>query len=129
MGIASAWAKVMDDDDPMNWVYCKYSEDLKGLQLKSTGSGGLSEFKQQLDDQMAWAGVRCYGVDKRGGTEVRRTKFIFVQVRPDAVSTIKKAKQAAHKGDVKEVIGNTHVDVAIESVADLDEQSLIKTLQ
>merc|ERR1711920_1027671 len=110
-------------------LYCKYTGDLKGLELSGTGNGGLEEFKKQVDDQMAWGGVRCYGVDKRGGTEVRRTKFIFVQVRPDAVSTIKKAKQAAHKGDVKTVISGAHLDLVVEKAAALDEQELITKLQ
>merc|ERR1712125_293543 len=100
----------------------KYTGDNKGLELTGTGNGGLAEFKQQIGDDMAWAGFRCYGVDKRGGTEVRRTKFVFVQVRPEAVSTMKKAKQSSHKADVKEVLTNTHVDIAIDAVGDLDEQ-------
>merc|ERR1712228_51712 len=119
----------MDDEDPMRWIFCKYTGDLKGLELTATGNGGLSEFKQQIGDEMAWAGFRCYGVDKRGGTEVRRTKFIFVQVRPEAVSTIKKAKQSSHKGDVKSVISGAHLDLVVEKPADLDEQELITKLQ
>jgi len=127
--VANAWAKVMDDEDPTRWIFCKYTGDLKGLELSSSGNGGLAEFKQQIGDELAWAGFRCYGVDKRGGTEVRRTKFVFVQVRPEAVSQIKKAKQSSHKGDVKEVITNVHLDVVVESLADLDEQGLITRLQ
>jgi hypothetical protein len=127
--INMAWQRVLDDTAKTAWLYCKYSNDLKSLELQASGEGGLADFKKQVGVQMAWGVFRCYGVDQRGGTEVRRTKFVFVQVRPEAVSTVQKAKQAAHKGDVKNVIGNTHVDVVVESVADLDEQSLITTLQ
>jgi len=127
--IDAAWQQVLDDSSKTTWLYCKYSEDLKTLDLQASGEGGLSDFKKQVGDQMAWGAFRCYGVDKRGGTEVRRTKFVFVQVRPEGVSTMKKAKQASHKANVKEVIGNTHIDVSIDTAADLDEQSLIKTLQ
>jgi len=127
--ILQAWTSVLDDEAKTTWVYCNYSDDLKNLNLQAKGEGGINEFKKQIGDTMAWGAFKCYGVDKRGGTEVRRTKFVFVQVRPDAVSTIKKAKQASHKGDVKEVITGAHIDVAVETLADLDEQELIKMLQ
>lgn len=127
--VNTAWAQVLDDADPLRWIFCKYTENLKGIELSAKGTGGLAEFKQQIGDEMAWAGFRCYGVDKRGGTEVRRTKFVFVQVRPEAVSTIKKAKQSAHKGEVKEAISNAHLDLVVESITDLAEQGLIDRLQ
>merc|ERR1712217_710455 len=127
--ISSAWSKVLSDDDPLRWIYCKYTADLKSIALTASGTGGLSEFKQKVDDDLAWAGLRCYGVDKRGGTEVRRTKFIFVQIRPEAASQIKKAKQASHKGEVKEVLINAHMDLVVEGLGDLDEQGLITKLQ
>ena len=34
-----------------------------------------------------------------------------------------------HQADVKAAITGTHMDIAVETVADLDEQSLIKKLQ
>jgi hypothetical protein len=127
--VASTWQNVLDDASKKTWIYCKYSDDLKKLELQASGEGGLSEFKAQIGEELAWGGFRCYGVDKRGGTEVRRTKFIFVQVRPQGVSMVKKGKQSAHKNDVKESINNTHLDVGVESLADLDEQGLISKLQ
>jgi len=127
--IKSTWAQVLDDAAKTTWVYCKYSDDLKKLELQASGEGGLSEFKRQIGETMAWGAFRCYGVDKRGGTVVRRTKLVFVQVRPEAVSMIKRAKQTSHKGDVKEALTGTHVDIAVETLADLDEQDLIKKLQ
>lgn len=127
--ILTAWTQVLDDTAKLTWVYCSYTSDLKKLELQASGDGGLSEFKAQIGDSVAWGGFRCYGVDKRGGTEVRRTKFVFVQVRPESVSMIKKAKQSSHKHDVKEVITGTHMDISVETLADLDEQGLITKLQ
>lgn len=127
--VKTAWLQVLDDSAPKTWVYCKYSDDLKTLELQASGEGGLTEFKAQIGDQMAWGAFKCFGVDKRGGTEVRRTKFIAVQIRPEGVSMIKKAKQSSHKGDVKEVLSNTHMDVSVETLADLDEKMLITKLQ
>jgi len=127
--VVEAWATVLDDSAKTTWIYCNYSDDLKSLTLQAKGEGGLSEFKAQIGETMAWGAFKCYGVDKRGGTEVRRTKFVFVQVRPESVNMIKKAKQASHKGDVKGVITGAHMDVTVETLADLDEQELIKKLQ
>lgn len=127
--ITSAWASVLDDEAKTAWIYCSYSDDLKNLNLQASGEGGLSEFKQQIGETMAWGGFRCYGVDKRGSTVVRRTKFVFVQVRPETVSMIKRAKQTSHKADVKDAITGAHLDIAVESLADLDSQSLITKLQ
>lgn len=127
--VIDAWGQVLDDSAKNTWVYAKYSDDLKKLSLQATGEGGLSEFKAQIGETMAWGGFKCYGVDKRGGTEVRRTKFVFVQVRPEGVNMIKKAKQTSHKTDVKAAITGAHMDIAVETLADLDEQGLIAKLQ
>lgn len=128
--IKKAWAQVMDDTDPLAWVFCEYSTDGKGLLLTSKGEGGLKVFKEQLGTSMGWGGFRCCGVDKRGGVECKRPKFIFVQYKPESAPAIKKAKQGSHKGDVKDAITGAHIDVTVENAAqDLDEQALITKLQ
>jgi len=126
--IVDTWLKVLDDDAPTTWIYCKYSADKK-LDLAASGEGGLTEFKAQIGEEMAWGGFLCHGVDKRGGTEVRRKKLVFVQVRPESLSMVKKGKMTSHQADVKGAIIGTHLDIAVESVAELDEQNLIKKLQ
>ena len=60
---------MLDDDAPTTWIYCKYSAEKK-LDLAASGEGGLTDFKAQIGDEMAWGGFLCHGVDKRGGTEV-----------------------------------------------------------
>lgn len=49
--------------------------------------------------------------------------------KPEEVSMIKKAKQASHKGDIKDAINGAHLDVVVETMADLAEQELITKLQ
>merc|ERR1712232_1257912 len=39
--VRSAWETVLDDGQKTSWVYCKYSDDLKNLDLQATGEGGL----------------------------------------------------------------------------------------
>ncbi|CAE8644785.1 unnamed protein product [Polarella glacialis] len=116
------------DDVRVTWL-CEYTSDGKGLELKSSGTGGLSEFKAALGESIAWGGFRCNGVDRRGTFECKRPKFIFVQHKPEQMSAMKKAKQGSHKGDVKDAITGAHLDVIVETLADLDEQGLIAKLQ
>lgn len=127
--IKKAWKQVMDDSDPLGWIFCEYSGDGKALELKGKGEGGLKAFKDELGAVIGWGGFRCCGVDRRGGVECKRPKFIFVQYKPEAVSAMKKAKQGSHKGDVKEVISGAHLDIMVENDKDLDEHVLIEKLQ
>jgi len=127
--ISAAWLKVKDDQDPLGWVVLHYSGDNKTLTLGASGDG-LKSFKDALPgENVAWGGFRCYGVDKRGGVECKRPKFVFVQSKPEGASAIKKARSAAHKGDVKEALPGAHLDVVAESMDDLDEQKLMTSLQ
>jgi hypothetical protein len=127
--VRTAWAEMQDDKSPIGWVVAKYSDDGKTIMLQDKGEGGLSAFKAQLGDNGAWGGFRCYGVDKRGGLECKRPKFVFVCYKPETMSGIKKARQASHKGDVKEAFPGAHVDIIVETMKDLDEQDLITKLQ
>jgi len=125
----AAWAQIMDDGDPTNFIYCEYAPDGRSLELTKKGSGGLSEFKATLGESIAWGGFRCYAVDKRGSVECRRAKFIFVQHKPEGASAMKKAKQGSHRGDVKEALTGTHMDIVVETLEDLQEETLIGKLQ
>jgi len=127
--VPNAWAQVMDDEDPIGWMLCEYGEDGKSLDLKCKGEGGLASFKASLGSSIAWGGFRCSAVDRRGGVDCKRTKMVFVQYRPDSAPHMKKAKQASHKGDVKDAMTGAHLDVTVENEGDLDEQELIQKLQ
>lgn len=127
--VIATWQQVMDDNSDLGWIFCEYSADGKGLNLKSSGPGGLKDLKEQLGEQIGWGGFRCWGVDRRGQVDCRRPKFVFVLYKPDSASAIRKAKQGSHKGDVKEAISSCHLDVMVESLADLEEESLITKLQ
>eukprot|EP00933_Yihiella_yeosuensis_P018995 TRINITY_DN15457_c0_g1_i1.p1 TRINITY_DN15457_c0_g1~~TRINITY_DN15457_c0_g1_i1.p1 ORF type:complete len:578 (+),score=136.82 TRINITY_DN15457_c0_g1_i1:17-1750(+) len=129
--IRTTWQQVLDDSSPTSWVYCIYTADGKGLEMKNFGSGGLSDFKKEVEsnETIAWGGFRCYGVDRRGALECKRPKFVFVQHKPESASAIKKAKQGSHKTDVKDALSGCHLDVVVENLADLEEQSLMDRLQ
>merc|ERR1719272_231263 len=57
--IATTWQQIMDDSNPLAWLVCEYSADLKSLNLKAKGEGGLTPFRKQLGGNLAWGGFRC----------------------------------------------------------------------
>lgn len=129
--INKKWQEIQEDNqgkDTPDWVLCTYSANSKQLELKTSGKG-LSGLKAELGDELAWAGFRCVGVDKRGGLECRRNKYINVQYKPEVASSIKKARMGSHKSAVKQALIGTHLDIAVETMADLDEQNLMQKLQ
>mmetsp|Transcript_42870 Transcript_42870/g.100575 ORF Transcript_42870/g.100575 Transcript_42870/m.100575 type:complete len:340 (+) Transcript_42870:122-1141(+) len=127
--LRKAWLEMIDSTNTVTWVMGTYTADWKQLKLEAKGEGGLRGFKESLGDGLGWGGFACSAVDKRGGLECKRAKFIFVQYKPEAVSAIKKAKQGPHKGVVKEAFPGAHLDIVVESLADLNEQGLIEKLQ
>lgn len=85
------------------------------MQFKSEGSGGMPEFKSQLEtegDSILWGGFKVLAVDDRGNTISRRAKFIFVKYLPSAAKSITKARAGPHKGPLKMFI-NAHLDVEV----------------
>ena len=129
--VATAWNKVLDDDQEETFVLATYTSNGKGLELKCTGTGGLAAFKEQLEDAtVMWGAFKCLGVDNRGSVVCKRPKFVFVQYSPEGASVMKKAKMGTHKGVVKEAFHSCHLDVAVENKdEDLEETALCKKLQ
>ena len=78
--IATAWNKVLDDEQPETFLLATYSANGKALEMKCVGTGGLADFKSNLEDAaVMWGGFKCLGVDNRGSVVCKRPKFIFVQ--------------------------------------------------
>ena len=129
--VTNAWDLMLDDSDPTSWMVAVYSSNGKKVEFKSKGEGGLKGMIAELpEDLVAWAGFRCYGVDKRGTVVCKRPKFVFVMYKPENASAMKKAKMAPHKGAVKEAMQGAHMDVDVYDIAeDLEEKSLIDKLQ
>ena len=78
-----AYLDVRSDKSETNWLLLDYESDRSDkLVLTQTGSGGLSELKESIDDSKAsYAYVRVtYSNDK----ESTREKFILVVCPPDS---------------------------------------------
>lgn len=61
--ILAAYDAVRSDKDPTNWLLISYAGAVgDALKLSATGSGGLDELKEKLDDgqaQYAYARIEC----------------------------------------------------------------------
>jgi hypothetical protein len=127
--LGDIWQKIIGDDDPTTWLVCEYSSDGKALEVKSTGTVGLTEFKAALGDQLAWGGFRCTAVDDRQNTTSKRAKFVFVQFMPGTAPAMRKAKMGSHKGLLKDILTGAHLDLAVDDKDDITEGDLVSRLQ
>lgn len=123
------WNKVTNEADPTTWVVCEYDSAGKVIEVKASGTGGLSEFKAQLGDALAWGGFKCIAVDNRENTISKRSKYVFVQYMPAAGPAMRKAKMGSHKGSIKTVCTGAHLDIMVDTVEDITEDDLVKRLQ
>jgi hypothetical protein len=73
----------------------------KTLVMQGTGSGGLYELKNLLeDDKVQFAYLRVTS----GDAESKRAKFVFISWCGEKVGALKRAKVSVQKADVKKVL-------------------------
>ena len=123
--VEAGWARLTDDSNAVSWIACGYEgKDLGRIVLQRECTGGMPEFIAQLpEDDVVWGVFKVVGVDDRGTTVSRRSKFIFVKYLPTAVPSIKRARTGGHKGAIKLIL-NAAIDVEVSSLlASPDEVS------
>ncbi|KZT44270.1 ADF-like domain-containing protein [Sistotremastrum suecicum HHB10207 ss-3] len=126
--IAAAYLDVRDDKSETKWLLIDYeSEKSDKLTLTSTGTGGLSDLKEHLDDSKAsFAYVRvAYANDK----ESQREKFVLVTWIGKNTKVMRKAKVSVQAADVKQVLRSYSIDVAAREKEDLNEDPIIVRLR
>ncbi|KAH9911853.1 actin depolymerizing protein, partial [Amylocystis lapponica] len=109
--IDEAYQDVRSDKSETNWLLLDYESDRSDtLKLTSTGSGGLEELRDRLDESKAsFAYVRVqYANDK----ESKREKFIFVVWIGPGCKVMRRAKISVHSADVKSALRAYSIEVA-----------------
>jgi len=82
-------------------VRCWLVVEANVLKVLSSGSGGFAEFKAQTDESKVMYGLLAvYGVDERGSTTSRRSKFVAVTFIGSSVKIMEKARVSTQKGEV-----------------------------
>ncbi|XP_006463294.1 hypothetical protein AGABI2DRAFT_194162 [Agaricus bisporus var. bisporus H97] len=126
--INEAYLKVRDDKQETNWLLLDYESDRSDkLKLTSTGTGGLAELRDSLDDSKAsFAYVRVkYSNDK----ESVREKFILVIWIGPSCKVMRKAKISVHTADVKNVLRVFSIEVPARERDDLREEPIVIRLR
>ncbi|KAH9951561.1 actin depolymerizing protein [Amylocystis lapponica] len=126
--IDEAYQDVRSDKSETNWLLLDYESDRSDtLKLTSTGSGGLEELRDRLDESKAsFAYVRVqYANDK----ESKREKFIFVVWIGPGCKVMRRAKISVHSADVKSALRAYSIEVAAREKDDLKEDPIIVRLR
>ncbi|KIL65435.1 hypothetical protein M378DRAFT_162061 [Amanita muscaria Koide BX008] len=126
--INEAYLKVRDDKSETNWLLLDYESDISNtLQLTKTGTGGLAELSEHLDESKgsyAYARV-SFSNDK----ESKREKFILVSWIGSRCKIMRKARMTVHLATVKEVLRAYSIEVAAQEKDDLKEDPIVKRLR
>ncbi|POV98417.1 hypothetical protein PSHT_14032 [Puccinia striiformis] len=127
--IQEAYDDVRNDKTATNWLLLNYeSEQSNKLKLSATGSDGLNELKDQLEEDQAsfvYARIVTYANDK----ESQRHKFILIIWSGPQVKIMRKAKMSVHRADVKAVLRQFSIEVPASSTEDLNEDSIVVQLR
>ncbi|PCH35257.1 ADF-like domain-containing protein [Wolfiporia cocos MD-104 SS10] len=126
--IDEAYLDVRSDKTDTNWLLLDYESDRSDkLTLTSTGSGGLAELREALDDSkasFAYARVQ-YANDK----ESKREKFILVVWIGQSCKIMRRAKISVHSADVKQALRVFSIEVPAREKGDLEEEPIVVKLR
>ncbi|THH32070.1 hypothetical protein EUX98_g2108 [Antrodiella citrinella] len=126
--IEQAYIDVRSDKSGTNWLLLDYEDQRSDkLVLTATGSGGLEELRERLEESNAsFAYVRVqYSNDK----ESTREKFILVIWIGSSCKVMRKAKISVHTADVQQVLRVYSLEVPARDKDDLKEEPIVVKLR
>ncbi|KAI8365595.1 hypothetical protein BD560DRAFT_354540 [Blakeslea trispora] len=126
--LVDAYEAVRDDKTETNWAFFDFADGKPDrLQVAGTGSGGLSEFVDNLKADVAgWGYVR---MNMSNDEYSQRVKFVLVPWCGDSVGIMRKAKLSIQIADVKNVLRNFHIEVPASHKQDLTENEIMTRLR
>ncbi|KXJ93415.1 cofilin/tropomyosin-type actin-binding protein [Microdochium bolleyi] len=126
--IQAAYDAVRSDKDETNWLLISYAGNVGDkLSLTATGSGGLAEVAEKLDDSQAqYAYVR---VEYANDSESKRVKFILVVWIGEGTKFMRKARVSIESGNVKSALSHHSISVDARDKGDLAEADIVKRLR
>ncbi|KAH6560595.1 hypothetical protein BASA50_001376 [Batrachochytrium salamandrivorans] len=121
--IAAAYEDVRNDKTPTNWMLMEYADEKTDvLKVASTGTGGLAEFRKNLNEDKASFG---YVRQVVGNDELsKRAKFVLISWCGSKVKVMRKAKLSVHIADVKSVVKNFAVEISAQNIEDLKDNEI-----
>jgi hypothetical protein len=126
--ILAAYNAVRSDKEETNWLLISYAAATgDALTLSGTGSGGITELAEKLDDSQAqYAYVR---VEYANDTESKRVKFALIVWIGESTKVMRKAKVSIQSGEVKRVLNHHSISVDARDKRDLDENDIVIRLR
>ena len=100
------------------------------MEVHGSGEGGLSEFKDNLDDgQILFGAFVVYGIDDRGSTVSKRTKTVFVVWIGSGVGALQRGKALRSKDEAANNVFNGHnMSIDCDDADDLTMKSIASRL-
>lgn len=112
---------VRSDSDPADWCLYGYEGTSNNLALVASGSGGVGELKDHLqDDRILYGLLRV--IDYYDTTA--NTKFVYIVWVGERVPIMRKALITTHKGDVTGFIGQHHVALHWSNKSEASEEDV-----
>jgi len=121
---ALAYLDVRNDKSDTNWLLLDYVSDRSDkLMVSQTGTGGLKELQEHLDEGKASFGyVR---VSFSNDEQSTREKFALVVWIGPNCRVMRRAKVSVHSADVKGVLRVYSIEVAAREKEDLKEEPIV----
>ncbi|KAK6078490.1 adf-like domain-containing protein [Seiridium cupressi] len=126
--ILAAYDAVRSDKDETNWLLISYASAVGDkLTLTGTGTGGLAELAEKLDESQAqYAYVR---VEYANDTESKRVKFALVVWIGENTKVMRKARVSIESGTVKRVLAHHSISVDARDKSDVTEKEIVPRLR
>ncbi|GAA5808391.1 hypothetical protein MFLAVUS_001782 [Mucor flavus] len=126
--INETYEDVRDDKTETNWAFFDFADGRPDrLQVAGSGSGGLSEFVDQLKPELAgWGYIR---MNLSNDEYSQRIKFVLVPWCGEKVGIMRKAKLSIQIADVKNVLRNFHIEVPANHTQELSEDEILTRLR
>ena len=105
-GLLAAVKSVRSDEDPATFLVFGYEGKSK-IVVKACGTGNAYSCIADMDDaEVSYALLRITGTRDQ---ESKTVKFIFVCYVGPSVGGMQKGRVGGHKGDIKQLVGQSHV--------------------
>ncbi|KAG1448471.1 hypothetical protein G6F56_008932 [Rhizopus delemar] len=100
------------EDEPVNWLLAGYKDSRNVIILYSSGTNGLSEFREHLTNEILFGFIRV------------EDKFVLVTYVPDSVNGVRRARALVHSRSVAAVCPLAHAQLTASSLSDLSDSNI-----
>ncbi|KAI7902435.1 uncharacterized protein BX663DRAFT_435409 [Cokeromyces recurvatus] len=102
----------MTEDEPINWLILGYKDTRDIISLYATGINGLSEFRNNLTNEILFGYVRI------------EDKFISITYIPDSISGVRRARALVHSRTIANILKISHAQITASNLSDLSDTNI-----